>query len=847
MKGEGWAVVGAGLAANLLLFLPAPLWLQTLAVLLLTALLPGALLVEWLIGRDKTPPSPGERLLLSIGAGYSSMVLITMLLSYLPGGLNAGQTLTVYDLVVLALLMVTRLRPPRRPGSNNMFAFVAPHNRWVWLALLSLLLVGGFFRFANLGYAEFQGDEARLALRAGEVIQGYENALFVHKKGPVEILLPTILFVLTDRLSEATARLPFALANLSGLFVIFVLGWRLFSPVAGWMAAMLLAVDGYILGFGRVVQYQSIVFLMDGLVVLLFLRLVRQPQSGRGYWLLAALFWATGLLAHYEAALVLFPGLFLLWHIWRQGQGVRWFASSVWPALLLGGLVLATFYAPFVRNPSFYDTYYYLTDYRMGGGKATFNHLAEFFARTTVYSSTYYLLTLIGLTWVGLVFLARQIKPGWLAWLLAGVATLGILLSFANPTWLILGDADYTWLFFLALLLFTWLLPGVDEQERLVWLWFGGPFLLALFFTAAPNTHVYSFFIPWALLAGMVVDRGWQMLVQWMQPRPAQWLALPVAVSFLLLFGLYEYWLFVYNRVEVLRTWPENRPRGYWVAYDMPVEVAIFGFPLNNGWKVVGQLYADGILQGNYDTNVRDVVAEWYTRGAYYCETDEPRYFMLSNPVEPTLADETAAIREALASDHRIFASIYVQGRPALTIYERTPTELQPLRFDLEEYATRFDRELATPRFERMGPVGNPTIQMPTAYRFGHVIQLRGYGVDRHTIRRGERVEVTLYWQVTQPIEQRYNLFVQVIDLADLTKAGQRDGQPGCNRHPTSFWLPGSLIVDRNSILIEPTARPGRYTVLIGLYEGDQRLEITGVDGKHFGPQLALTEIEIAP
>ena len=98
------------------------------------------------------------------------------------------------------------------------------------VGFLILLLVAGFLRFTNLGYAEFQGDEGRAVLRAAAVMQGYENALFLHRKGPVEILLPTLVYAMTGHLTEATARLPFALANLTGIIAIFVLGWRMFHP-----------------------------------------------------------------------------------------------------------------------------------------------------------------------------------------------------------------------------------------------------------------------------------------------------------------------------------------------------------------------------------------------------------------------------------------------------------------------------------------------------------------------------------------------------------------------------------------------------------------------------------------
>jgi hypothetical protein len=841
-----WPVLALVLAAlaNAVLLAPTPLLLRTGATLLLTGLLPGALLVELLVGRSKAPPTFGERIVYSVGLGYTSMVTILLALSYLPGGLSSWQTLIVFNLLILLLALLHFVTQATPSPQSKIQSPKSKIDGWLAAALVCLALVGGFFRFTNLGYTEFQGDEARLALRAAEVMQGYENALFVHKKGPTEILLPTVVYVLSDRLTEVTARLPFAVANLVGLFALFLLGSRLFGPVAGWVAAILLALDGYLVAFGRVVQYQSIVFLMDVLVVLIFVRLWQRPQALSRYLTLASLLLATGLLSHYEAALVLFPVGYLLWRIWREGTPFATLVqASVLPVVVGGGL-LASFYLPFVLNPAFYDTYYYLTDYRMGGGRI-FNHLAEFFARTTVYSSTYYLLTLIGLTLIGLVSLYRRSRPRWIGWLLSAGVVIGLAVVILRPTWFQVGETDLTWLFFAAALAAVWLMPGFPPAERLVWLWFGAPMVLALFFTAIPNTHVYSFFIPWALLVGMVIGKGWSWLRGRVSHRPARLVALPLAAVAIALFGFYQYWLFVYNRVEILRTWPEHRPPGYWTVYDDPVEIAIFGFPLNNGWKVVGNLYAGGVLQGNYDTNARDVVAEWYTRGDHYCARDNLNYFVLTNPVEPTLADETTALRTAIEQEHKLFGIVYVQGNPALSIYERTATDLTPQRFDLAQFEGHFDAILATPDFERAGPVGNPAMQHATTVRFGDSIWLRGYTLAQESANPGETIAVRLYWQATQPLQQDYHAFVQVIDLATLAKAGQSDGQPGCNRHPTTTWLPGDTIADPYRVTIEADAQAGRYTLLVGLYTEEGRLEIFDADGQLLGNQLELASLVV--
>ena len=54
-------------------------------------------------------------------------------------------------------------------------------------------VAGALLRAPNLDYSEFQGDEARVMLRASEVIEGYENALFAHQKMPEK---PGLIFIL---------------------------------------------------------------------------------------------------------------------------------------------------------------------------------------------------------------------------------------------------------------------------------------------------------------------------------------------------------------------------------------------------------------------------------------------------------------------------------------------------------------------------------------------------------------------------------------------------------------------------------------------------------------------------
>ena len=470
---------------------------------------------------------------------------------------------------------------------------------------------------------------------------------------------------------------------------------------------MLLALDGYFIGFSHIVQYQSIVFLTVVLTVLIFVRLAgidnNQEQrrlsspsfSGRietkadslpetpttgtlTRWLtLAAILLATGLLSHYEAVLVVFPCAYLLYRVWCNGTDLLKLARALVLPISVGALLVGSFYIPFVRNPNFAITYAYITVNRLGvdpGGSAAsgapYNNLVDVFNRTMLYSSSYYLLLLVGLATLALAFVYwRGLGKPWRT-ILVAILLAGLALTAWQPTWLQIGTSDQIWAFFATLFLIAWCVPHFPTGERIVWIWFAGPMILSLFFTRTPNTHVYGFFMAWALIAGMAIEWIWRWLRQRLGTTFASAIAAPVAILLVALFGTYEYWYFVYNDVEILRTWRQNRPDGYWVPYDMPTNMSIFGFPFRNGWKTVGALYAEGTLDGAFDTNGRDAVGDWYTRGAAYCPRDH-KYFIFSQAVEPAEADGLAMRQQELEESYGLVGRVMVNGQPRLHIYDK--------------------------------------------------------------------------------------------------------------------------------------------------------------------------------
>ena len=96
------------------------------------------------------------------------------------------------------------------------------------------------------------------------------------------------------------------------------------------------------------------------------------------------------------------------------------------------------------------------------------------------------------------------------------------------------------------------------------------------------------------------------------------------------------------------------------------------------------------------------------------------------------------------------------------------------------------------------------------------------------------------------PVQPAYNVFAQVVDRSDDHKAGQADGEPACNNYATYAWQPGETIADRYYIPLAADARPGTYTLLIGMMGKEGNLEISTADGNLLGGAIGIDEVRIA-
>jgi len=788
-----WLIVGTVLANVGLLFWPS----RYASAFVLLWVLPGLAWSGFLSDEKKRVDS--EALITGLGLGMASIVVLTLVLHYLPGPLTVWLFLPLVDALIVGLVLL---------GPHTAIQL----DRSILLPLLIVILIACLFRVANLGYSEFQGDEGVVMMRAARGIEGDDEQLFYHQKGPAEVLVPMATWTLSGTINEWQARLPFSFAGVLGVLGVFLTGTRLCNQRCGLVGALLLAINGYFVGFGRIVQYQSLVL---ALTVLSVLSLWRWSEVGKNRWLLVgSTLLASSLLGHYDAGMVIpAAGFLVVRYLWIHRKQWRLWISDVVLAATMATALLLLFYLPFFLHPNFSETVRYLAGDRLGEG-VLYNNLITSMPLATFYNSTYYL---IG---VGALLIVASLLPFRKTYI--APVTIYVVAIIAPDRWVAPVLAT--------LMILILLMYRTTTQERVLWLWFGVPFLFYYFLVWDARTHILNVFPAAVLIAGMTLDR----FLGYIRRRTKK-IVYGVLVVLYIFLAWYPYWMFVQHTPEVKRTWPSDCPQLYWRPSEMPL-FGYFGFPYRAGWNVVDDLIDQEVLTGTYASNEEPEVTNWYANGLErtYCPGSD-WYFIAEN-----VQDEVSISTTEIEDDYHLWGQIIVKGDAKLRLYKKGEGQESPIDFDSRSWLSH---PLAGLRTDEVLPP-EPSICIPTEYTFGGKIRLLGYCMDSSDARPGGSLRLTLYWEALQPIVHNYQVFNH---LYDGTMWGQKDSAPACAMQPTSLWEPGRVVRDEHEIPVRVDTSSGSVPLLVGMYNlnTEERLWVADADGEKVGDAVELDRVII--
>ncbi|MBN1316667.1 MAG: glycosyltransferase family 39 protein [Anaerolineales bacterium] len=769
--------------------------------------------------------------------------IATLLLTYLPGPLSRTFLVIVgtANIVIPSMLSLLTNKTKNtitvscKTRSTN--ASTIWNNGWIWL--IAALIIAAGLRLININYSEFQGDEATVMVRAAQALEGDESIIFQHKKGPAELVIIMAGWRLTGITNEWMARLPFAYAGILGIAVIFLIGKRLSGPTVGGLASLLMSINGFFIGFGRIVQYQSLILIFCALGI--FCLLVYQQNGEKKVATLATIFIGAGALAHYDIVLTIPAAIYLIGNrIWHDRKQLLNTIPPLVAAGLIGTILVGIFYIPFFKSGFLDFTSTYVSG-RIGGDRLFYNHTRSFFRLSTVYNSAYIIICIL------LVWLVKTVSTwnrwgrlaGWLSVLLVFIAANAIY----KPKLWSSDQGQLVWIPFFVLLAGAFFAPSQKPGNRALWLWFCIPALFYMFFVAVPLTHIYTLFPAMSILAGQgLVSTG-----QWINAhsRILFRYAILAAVGLYGLCGIYAFMLFVDHNPEYIRNWPQSKSPLFWTPYSELPDEGLFGFPYRAGWKVVGYLIDQGILVGSYDSNEEQDVTNYYTRRSLRLSCARPdMYFKATNvqdespiPVDlvqanfrpsiDIMTNETKKLAIQLPNVNIPISSLSVESFEALFDMKTTPSRIgKPLFFDF------MDQKISD--------------FIPLDVSVGNFAKLFGFKIEQEQAAPGGYIELTLLWKSITLTNKDYHVFTHLHDGQSMI--GQLDGQPVCGQYPTSQWRPGQIIIDPYMIRISQDAQPGSIVPLTtGMYDFKtmQRAVISSADGQPAGDQIFLIDITI--
>jgi len=522
------------------------------------------------------------------------------------------------------------------------------------------------------------------------------------------------------------------------------------------LAALLLALDPYVLGYSRLMHIAAplaLLMLLTGLAWMLWL------QEGLRRWLLlAGLFCGLALLTK-SAAVLLFPILLALalvfWLIGRPAEKTERSISWAWWGRVFAGwlsvlgitaLVFTVLWPAMWQDP----------------GEA----LALTFGKLWVDREA-------GQGNLGMFWMGRFVED-------PGLAFYAVALLLKLSPLMFIG---------LAINLFS--LRPTRERWAEWGLWTYALLYLLVMTVATKKSVRYMLpaFAAFAPLAAYGLIRvghwGWGRITRWRTDadygdpgaRPLGWRSMLLALGVLLL-----------------------------VALPYAPHYLSYYSPLLLGWRWAPEAILVGWGEGLGDAARylnQGPGAEGATVAAWYDWTFAPFFVGQTLPL---------ATESAMRADYSVFYINQVQRNipdPNLVTYFQRRQPEHVVRLNGIDYAWIY------PAVSSYG--SPPASAIPVDVPMADAVSLEGYEI-RPAPAAGDGVIITLYWRALQSELPDYFVYARAVDDTGQIHA-RADSPPVMGFWPTSRWEAGSLVVDEQVLTRPPETEPGTYRLEVGMYD----------------------------
>jgi serine/threonine protein kinase len=143
---------------------------------------------------------------------------------------------------------------------------------------------------------------------------------------------------------------------------------------------------------------------------------------------------------------------------------------------------------------------------------------------------------------------------------------------------------------------------------------------------------------------------------------------------------------------------------------------------------------------------------------------------------------------------------------------------------------------------------GGVNLPIPMQVNLNNQIMLQDARVSQLSYHPGDSVAVTMRWQVLQPINRSYKVFIHILTQDFGTLIAQQDVEPMNGLHPTNTWASGEIINDPHQVLLPQNTPAGVYQIRVGLYDSEGRLPVVDAGQTQVVDHtIFITNVEVQP
>lgn len=448
-----------------------------------------------------------------------------------------------------------------------------------------LLVITIYLRFWHLGYSDYIGDEHKSFIQpeAGQTVWEF---FLAQRKGPMQFLVSHVPYLITgDFRNELAERIPYALVSSAAIYVFYLLVKKITDNAqVAWLSAFLLTVNGFIVGFGRIAQYQNLNLLFSFLALYFYADLIKSDSAKvlMKSSLLGTFFWCLSILSHWDAVFILPVVVIVFIRFLKSGKYNKELKIKlVAYNFILGCVLLLPYLIPYANH------------------QLTTPENAEYFR--------------------------RRVQAGYV-----NNERFKELIELYNP-----------FITFHFLMMFGFLGALWMRKSYLFTTWFIFVYLVFEMLVRKPGTHIYNFIIPAVVLSAMAICYIFEALPR--QLKRVWVLMLGLVLAFML---FQTHYIFIDHKKEYpweqkvfydltnIQEWNydrqkvKTRDRVYTQIqtkdYDIEQKLPLFGFPHRRYWNEINRFINEENEKYDYDleylTNEVKTISEWYMETNYGIE-----------------------------------------------------------------------------------------------------------------------------------------------------------------------------------------------------------------------------------